>query len=336
MHTVLLVAPLALICLLGFISVKVKLFDQTQTSGISKLCFTLLIPLFLFKSTYSADLNQNVSLGWFLSFYLPVILVYGLVYIGYQWQLSRQTTSQVQHSSSINTRSAVSALTASYSNTVLISIPILIKLLNEEVAGLAFVLIAFHSAVLFTLTEMLATNRTRPTPTNASSNSSTAVSAIKKIKMHSYQFLRGLNNPIVISISLGLIANILNFTFPKAMLQALTMMSQAAVPLALFSLGTSMYFLPLKGSWVQAVLLSAIKLLALPFIVYLMAQYVFDLNNIQTLIVVLLTASPTGINAYLIAAKHQQQQAVSATTVIVSTAICLVSIVFWVELISNQ
>ena len=204
-----------------------------------------------------------------------------------------------------NANASVSSLTGTYSNTVLISIPVLIGLLGEKIAGQAFVLIAFHSAMLFIITELYI-------------NSLTLKNIIKSLK-----------NPIVVSISAGLLFNLSGVKLPNLLLQPLDMISTSAIPLALFGLGAAMNYLPIKGNRSEAFVLSVIKLIMLPGVVYLLATYLFKLPSQATLIVVLLTASPTGVNAFILSAKHKVQEGISATTVVFSTSLSVITVTAW-------
>ncbi len=295
MNTLAIISPLALICFLGYLSVRVKLFNKSQIDGLSAICFNLLIPLFLFRTTYKTDLSAEISLNWFASFYIPVICYFLLVYTICRWQ--KKTTA----------KATLESLTASYSNTVLIAIPIITFYLSEQSAGRAFVLIAFHSAILFSLTELLVNNTGYKT------------------------VLRTLKNPIVLSILAGLTCNLIGLPIPTSLLEPLATLSQSAIPLALFGLGASIFFLPIKGNRSLAFIYSAAKLFILPLMTYLLAHYGFNLSKEQVFIVVLLVASPTGVGAYIMATKYKQSENTAATTVVFSTLLSPLTYYLWIE-----
>lgn len=295
MNTLAIIAPLALICFLGYFTVRVKLFNRSHIDGLSAVCFNLLIPLFLFRATYNTDLSAEISLDWFASFYIPVICYFALVYTINKWR--NKTTS----------KATIESLTASYSNTVLIAIPIITFYLSEQSAGRAFVLIAFHSAILFSFTELLINNTGYKT------------------------ILRALKNPIVLSILAGLSCNLIGINIAKDVLAPLATLSQSAIPLALFGLGASIYFLPIKGNRTLAIIYSLAKLIILPLMAFLLAKYGLNLTTEQIFIVVLLVASPAGVGAYIMAKKYQQSENTAATTVVFSTLLSPLTYYFWIE-----
>ncbi|QTH62989.1 AEC family transporter [Psychrosphaera ytuae] len=287
------IIPLALICLLGFVCVFLSMFTKDQINAVSKLSFNVLIPLFLFQSTRQADLDAALSWQWFFTFYASIVGLFILTFSYLRWVKKQQRGP-----------AAMRTLTATYSNTVLVAIPVLVGLLGTQTAGQAFVLLAFHSAILFTLVELLAT------------------------KVSSKTIFSSFKNPIVMSIAAGLLFNLSGLTLPELVSTPMTQLGQAAIPLALFCLGASMRFLPIKGNRVDAMILSTIKLFVLPMITFLVGTWV-GLDATAMLIVVLLTASPTGVNAFIMASKHQVEEGVSATTVVLSTMLSVISISFW-------
>lgn len=297
MNTLAIIAPLAFICALGYLSVRLKLFTKSQMDGLSAICFNLLIPLFLFRTTYHTDLSADISSAWFASFYIPVVAYFLIVY-GVN-KLRKQTTS----------KATLQALAASYSNTVLIAIPVITFYLSEQSAGRTFVLIAFHSAILFSLTELLVNNTGYKT------------------------VLKTLKNPIVLSILAGLSCNLFGVPIAEQVLMPLATLSQSAIPLALFGLGASIYFLPIKGNRSLALGYSLAKLVLLPAMAYLLGHFGFALSTEQVFILVLLVASPTGVGAYIMATKYGESENIAATTVVFSTLLSPISYFFWISVL---
>lgn len=290
--------PLVLIGLAGFFAAKVKLLDQGQTDALSKVCFTLLIPIFLFNSTYHADLSEQISVSWFLSFYLPVAFLMLLVYGWHRFRLKASAS-----------QSAIAALVASYSNTVIVAIPILNSLFSPEIAARAFVLIAFHGAIVFTLTEGF----------------------IHQFKLNT--LLHGFKNPVVMSILAGLLCNLMAVPLPELLIQPMTQLSKGAIPLALLALGAAMAFMPIRGNRTHSFSLSLVKLFLLPTLVYISSAYLFGLTEAQVIIVVLLSASPTAAVSFLLAVRHNSYQEVAGSTVVLSTLLALVSHLFWLTIL---
>ncbi|MCB1991393.1 MAG: AEC family transporter, partial [Geminicoccaceae bacterium] len=69
-----------------------------------------------------------------------------------------------------------------------------------------------------------------------------------------------------------------------------------------------------------------LKLVLHPFIVWLLVDHVFRLDSPWSDVAIVLAAMPTGINAYLFAARYQSGEAEAASAVLISTALSLVSV----------
>ena len=65
----------------------------------------------------------------------------------------------------------------------------------------------------------------------------------------------------------------------------------------------------------------------------LASRFIFNLEPLVVTVLVILSACPTGVNAYLIAANHQQHQETIAGTVVLSTLISVITIPLWLSFI---
>ena len=78
--------------------------------------------------------------------------------------------------------------------------------------------------------------------------------------------------------------------------------------------------------WIR---LLSTKLLLLPVIVYVSAYYVFNFETMTTTTLVILSACPTGVNAYLIAKQQEDHQETVAGTIMISTMFSTITIPLW-------
>lgn len=295
--------PIMFMVALGYGLTRVGFFNKEHIAGISKFTFYVSIPAFLFINMLAAPLAQSIDPFLLLAFYLPVLLVFS---IGYQ--MNRYFGSKTQHSSDA---SAVFALGCSYSNTVIVGLPVITAALGKAMIGSIFMIITFHSAFLFALTFVLA--------------------ARSQQQGFSWRkFLRSMVlNPVVLSISLGIIANGLSINLGEQLDDGLTLLAKPALACALFVLGANLSFYRIGDNWRFALIASCLKILLLPALVYVMADRVFQLSTQNTIMLVLLSASPLGVNAYLIATEIKQHQSTLGSTVVLSTLLSVLSFSLW-------
>ncbi|WP_390904036.1 AEC family transporter [Shewanella phaeophyticola] len=209
------------------------------------------------------------------------------------------------------TLSAVYALGCSYSNTVIVGLPVITAALGKAMIGSIFMIITFHSAFLFALTFILAA----------------------RSQQHGFSwrnFTRSMVlNPVVLSISLGIIANGLNIDLGEQLDEGLSLLAKPALTCALFVLGANLSFYRIGDNWRFALLASVLKILLLPALVYVMANWVFEFSEQNSVMLVLLSASPLGVNAYLIATEIKQYQSTLGSTVVLSTLLSVLSYSLW-------
>ncbi len=301
--------PLILVALLGFFCAKSQWLNRIQIDALSKFTFYISIPAFLFYQMAQANFSEQISLQFFTAFYLPVLCCYSISLLSHYFLIARKNKSTYASS-------AVFSLGASYSNTVIIGLPVLLTALGEQVLGIIFLIITFHSALLFALTNTLASLNTKNTTTFSSRN------IIKQ----------NLKNPLVVSISSGLVLNLLGVELPQILADSLLLMGKPAITLALFILGASLAYYQVRDKLLVIGLASLTKLILLPALVLLASQVIFQLSPLIVTVLVILSACPTGVNAYLVAKSHQEQQQTVAGTVVVTTLLSMITIPLWLSL----
>ncbi len=295
------ILPLMIPVLLGFLVEKLPFIPPRWVALLSTITFQGLIPIFLFIHVATAQIPSSIHLEYFLSFYLPVLLIYFIGMFAYfHW-----------HKSSAKKLSAASifALGASYSNNVIVGIPLILQVIGQSALVYILAIVTFHSALLFAVTAYF-------TSSDAGFNRQ--------------QFLQNtLFNPLIMAILLGFIVNLSTITLPLPLTLFVKQLTAPALYFALFCLGYALSQYPLQQDKRFVCLASGLKLLGLPAVVYFFSHQVMQLTLIQTQILVLLSACPTGINAYLVALKAKQQHTLVASTVVLSTTLSTFTLPFW-------
>jgi len=296
-----LISPLIMVGLLGFILAKSNWFNKGQVDALSKFTFNIAIPAFLFQQLANADMS-TINLNIYCAFYLPLLLVYSLAWtINYYFH---------QHLKRDLPASAVYAFGASYSNNVIVGMPIALMVLGEQVLPTIFLVISLHSALLIGMTSMLAVN-------------------IKQFNW--WIFLKQtFYNPLLIAITGGFIVNLMTIKLPVIVNNSLLLLGKPAITLALFLLGASLAFYKIRNEVKFIVTASLLKLVLLPTLILLTSHFIFQLSALTTMTLVILSASPTGVNAYLIAKQHAKHQETIAGIVVITTLMSIVSIPLWI------
>ncbi len=141
-----------------------------------------------------------------------------------------------------------------------------------------------------------------------------------------------LSNPLIISTVLGLIWALLNLPLPAPLAGLLHIFGDTLTGCALFSLGLGLSVGTLRKSWRMSLALSAVKLVAVPAVVWLIAG-LCGLNKFQTLAAVICAAVPTAKTAYVLASEYDVEHDLIAATVSMTTLLSVATLLAWLYLL---
>ncbi|RLV58568.1 AEC family transporter [Parashewanella curva] len=298
------ILPLLIVISLGYVTTKLKYFDEAGIKAITRLFFYICIPALLFSHMATADVLHIANTKVLLAFYVSMTISFGLYFIVCRY--IKRTKAE----------SAVSALGANYSNVLLVGLPVILIVLGQEWAAEVFVVILFHSLYSFTVTYFFVADR-----------GDTAFSTVGKIAKSVFC------NPVVLSISLGALFSVLKIPLPNVIETSLELISSSAIAGGLFVLGANLYLLQDKCNFNTSIAQSLFKLFVLPTIVYLASTHVWPIDNEHRLILVILAGSPVGVNAYLLAHNSKILEAEIAGSVFISTLLSMFSFSFWLAIL---
>ncbi len=296
------VGPVFAILALGYGAARWRFVDQHTSQGLARFVFNFAIPSLLFRSLADAQLPPQVPWNLLLSYYPAALTVFALGMVGSRllWH-QRQLPEQ-----------AIRGFAAAFSNAVLMGIPLVLTAFGNAAALPLFLLIAFHSPLLFTLvTTLIESGQGRR-------------GAAWRIAGDTVRGL--LRNPIFVGLVLGLGWNLLGLSLPIVVDHTLRTLGQAALPGALFAMGAALSRQRLAGRLPEAAYLVLLKLVVHPLLVWLLAAQVFQLPTLWTHVAVLLAAMPSGINPYLFAERYQVGVATVSTSVVLATGLAMITV----------
>lgn len=295
MSIVPLIVPLFSLAIIGWGFAKSNRYLPVGWSkGVNALTAKVLVPCLLFLGMYRHGLPGQQSWGILLSFYLALISLFWLLYFVQRKQKDR----------------APIALAGAFSNLVYVGAPVVSSLFGEQALSYLFPIVAFHSLVLFSLYYF-------------------ADSLGSEGKIQFKMLLKPLKNPIVISLMLGLIMNLVNISLSKMVISTLDMGARAALPCALIVMGASLADISFKqGKWRVFLILSA-KLLILPFLVLVLSHFVFVMPMQITAVLVVMASCPVGINAYVVVRGNGGDAPTVSSAILLSCWLSLLAWPFW-------
>ena len=287
------IIPIALVVLIGVILIKWRLVRSEFFDDLSKVVFKAFVPVFLFVSVYQTGL-EDIGITLF-AYFVPVLAIFIVLAL---------------------TMSHRIALSSTFSNNVLVGIPVILSVTGQKGLVISLAVISGHSLILFT-TFFLFSTRVNVTPS--------------KFKAALGIF----SNPVILGVILGLAFNLLNITIPKILFKPLEMVSDAALPLALIILGSSLASLGGINRQLinKTLLVTSIKLMLLPLAVFSFGYWVLDLNATQLMSLTILAACPTGISVMPFVEAVEADRQVAHNTIALSTLLSVITIPFAIWLV---
>ncbi|EPJ50833.1 MAG: hypothetical protein OFPI_19110 [Osedax symbiont Rs2] len=290
---------LALVAL-SWMSNRVSTLAVLLKQHLPLLVSTVLIPSLLFYNMLTANLQLVLNPVLLVAYFLPALLIVLL--------LCLFSASSVR---------AERVLCSLYSNTLYVGVPVIIGVLGEKVIAYVLTIILFNTLLMFSIYTVLENLR------NQQFNIVGLLSGL----------LSSCKNPIVISLLSGLLLNLL--LSPGQLLSAAAMQNwaDAVFVLALFTLGLSMQGIG-STQWFKLPVELWIKLLLFPMVVLLTSEYLLALESQVTSVLVLLAASPLGVNAYFLLLAQQKNTYAVGSLIFQSSVLSIASLSVWVLLLS--
>lgn len=279
---------------LGYAAARLGLFDDAANRGLSVFVFNFALPLMLFRAIAQTDLPEALPWGYLLSYFIGAFSVFGLAMLAGRLLFGRQLAEQ-----------GVLGLGASFSNTAMLGIPLVVTAYGPSAALPLFVLIAVHSLVMLPpTTALIETARG-----GGQSPARVLLGLARSIA----------STPIIWGLSAGLALATLGVALPGPVDAVAKSLGSAAAPCALFALGASLTRYRPGGNLREPLMLVLLKTIVHPALVWLLATRVFEVPDLWVIVAVTLAALPTGVTPYLFAQRYQVCLASSASAVFLST-----------------
>lgn len=292
--------PVFGLILLGWGLTFRRILSLESGRALGLITFKVFMPVLLFSGLARADLANALSPLLLLVYYLPAFLVF----IGVNAVAHRRLG-----------RPSCRGLAASYSNNVLVGIPLLTVMLGAESLVYLFAILAFHSLLLFALQSFY-----------------NAFCAEEKGESVNWKGLfASLANPLIIGLLLGALLNLSGLPLPAPIWRLVDMLAAAALPAALLMLGISLagYRLHLG---LDMLLLTATKLVVFPLLVLAAGLLIPGLSAEARTVLVLMAACPTGVNV-LAFSMGQSDTRIISSVIFLSTVAAAFTLPLWLYLL---
>lgn len=299
--------PVVLLIATGFIAGRSGWIRPQAIKDLSNLIFLLLTPALLFR-TMSRVRVEQLDFKPVAAYFLAVIILFG-------------GTLLVQ---GFNRRAAVLALANTFSNTVMIGIALVGLMYGPAGLVTLFTLVSVHSLVLLTsatvvLELAVAYEQKQGTSDEVTTAPrhpvATVLMAVKNSLLH----------PVPLPIIAGLLFAQTGLVIPAVIDKPLELLANAFGPLALVLVGVTLANTPVGRHWRQALLLSGVKNLLHPLLVFGLCR-LLGVGGVPMAVMVVAAALPIGANVFLFSQRYKVAEELTTASVAVSTVLALLTL----------
>lgn len=302
------ILPTFTIVLVGWLMAKLRLFRQIGVDGVAQYVFGVAVPMMLFRYTANAEIPADIPWGFLLSYYLGAFLAFGIGML----VAGGVFYNGISHQGAFGGA-------ASYSNTVLLGIPVVGGILGDEALVPLFVLIGVHGLIMVPLIVTIISYGRRQGGT------------IGKVAKESIGEL--VHNPFIVALAAGGLYGLYMPPLPGPIDNVIGTLAGTAGPCALFALGGVLAQYPVTGGLKEAFAVSFIKLVLHPAIVWVLATQIFGVQESWVWVAVMLAAMPAGINVFILAHRYEVASGGIGMSVVLSTALALLTLAGLIQLI---
>lgn len=301
-------APVALLIGTGVVAGKLGWVKQAAVKGLTDLVFLLLTPALMFRTMAQVRVEQ-------LDF-TPVAAYFcaiGVLFVG------------IVGLQGFGRRAVVLALAGTYSNAVMIGTALVSLVFGPQGLVTLLTLISVHALVMLTFTTLVleiavqrdqgAAQGSAQTWAHWSGLGLTVGRAVKSTVLH----------PVPLPILLGLAFAQTGLSLPEVIDKPLALLAQAFAPLALLLVGVTLAFTQVGSHWRGALVLTGVKNLLHPLLVWLLCG-LLGVQGLPATVMVLTAALPIGANVFLFAQRYGVAQDLVTASVAVSTASALLTL----------
>ena len=134
--------------------------------------------------------------------------------------------------------------------------------------------------------------------------------------------MQPLKNPLIIGSALGVLLSVTGITLPEPVMEPFRLIGAASIPLVLISFGMSLHGQKILAAGTNrrdVILASAIKLVVMPVVAWVVGHFIFGLESDVLFGVVMLAALPSAQNVLNYAQRYERAEVLARDTILITT-----------------
>jgi malonate transporter len=297
-----LILPVFAVILTGWFVGYTGYLSRSLSDALIHFAYNIAMPALLIVTIAQEPAHSLLNWRFLLAFgggsLLCFLLVFGIMSIQSQTLASR----------------TMYGMTASMTNTGFVALPVLQAIYGPHAVLPAAIATVFVAVVMFPIAVILLELGRR----DANGSHTPPMVTVKHVVL----------NPMVISTLIGMLLSILGLRMPAPIAAYFGILADALTPCALFAIGLGLSLDGLRANIAPASLLSAVKLIIMPIIVYGLSVSL-GLDPLYTIAAVICAAVPTAKTVYILAGEYRCEEMMVASSVSMTTLLSVISLVVW-------
>ena len=304
-----LILPVFAVIITGWIVGYTGYLSRALSDALIHFAYNIAMPALLIVTIAQEPSHSLINWRFLVAFgggsLLCFILVFGIMSI----HVSRSLASRTMH-----------GMAASMTNTGFVALPVLQAIYGPRAVLPAAIATVFVAVVMFPAAVILLELGQR----DAHRSRTASLVTVKRVVL----------NPMVLSTLIGMLWSVLDLRMPEPVTAYLGVLADALTPCALFAIGLGLSIDGLRANMGRASLLSAVKLVIMPLIVYGLSL-ALGLDPLYTIAAVICAAVPTAKTTYILAGEYRCEEMMVASTVSMTTLASIISLMVWLYELSG-
>ena len=303
-----LILPVFAVIVTGWLVGYTGYLSRTLSEALIHFAYNIAMPALLIVTIAQEPSHSLIDWRFLAAFGGGSLLCFALVFGVMSIAASRNLASRTMF-----------GMAASMTNTGFVALPVLQAIYGPRAVLPAAIATVFVAVVMFPIAVVLLELDQQDEHGAAVSPMATAKHVVL--------------NPLVISTLVGMLLSVLGLRMPGPVAAYFGIFADALTPCALFAIGLGLSLDGLRANIGQASLLSAVKLVIMPLIVYGLSLSL-HLDPLYTIAAVICAAVPTAKTVYILAGEYHSEEMMVASTVSLTTLASVVSLPVWLYSLS--
>jgi malonate transporter and related proteins len=313
-----LILPVFAVILTGWIVGYTGYLARALSDALIHFAYNIAMPALLIVTIAQEPAHSLINWRFLVAFgggsLLCFLLVFGIMSI----HVSRNIASRTMYGMAASR--TMHGMAASMTNTGFVALPVLQAIYGPRAVLPAAIATVFVAVVMFPVAVILLELGQR----DAHGSRTSPMVTVKHVVL----------NPMVISTLIGMLCSVLDVRLPGPVTAYFGILADALTPCALFAIGLGLSIDGLRANIGRASVLSAVKLVIMPVIVYGLSV-ALGLDPLYTIAAVICAAVPTAKTVYILAGEYHCEEMMVASTVSLTTLASVISLVVWLYALSG-